>query len=655
MQKRKQFSDIKTNLEKNNFNSNTSQKNNANNNPNKALINFNAIINNLKISLENFDSSIKELKSNMDKDKEENVKKIQELEKAFNTKINNLNNNILGSQEQKSKNEMNISPQLLNKIISKINNLEQYSKNLEFDFNTKLSDYENKNQTIFKKIIQKINDKTPEKNNSSRKSKKNNDSPITSDIENIIDEKMKILDEKIQILNSKVINLEIKSQKNIHERSMAENSLIKDTSFNDIIISDMIDKKIKNFENNFNNKFIKLANQIGNIDANEIDLEVQNIDKNDNINNNLDENNAKELDTKIIDEISNKFKNINNEIENKIKANIENEINNIKNDLINNNMNKENVKPKDNSIDINNKILSLKSELSKMLEARNIHFENKIKNLESKTNNLLIENNSYLEKINSLETKLKSIDNKIRIMNNKFENINNDSNMNNSCASPSSKNLLNENSDKKNYNENLSINLLPSDKSLNLDTNILNQEDLKEDFFLFSKIKETFPYNMNIVYKLIYSATKHGDKAKDFHLKCDYIGPNLILIKTKNDFIFGGVTSKSWKHLLKDIKKEEPEYGTEIKDEKAFGFSINLKKIYQNGKPNEPAIFCNNNYGPVFKNIYFKILDECLKNGGICGKIEESNFIGQDNDYEFNGGEEKFEIEELEIFQIGFK
>ena len=111
----------------------------------------------------------------------------------------------------------------------------------------------------------------------------------------------------------------------------------------------------------------------------------------------------------------------------------------------------------------------------------------------------------------------------------------------------------------------------------------------------------------------------------------------------------------SIKYYLKDIKKEEPEYGTEIKDEKAFGFSVNLKKIYQNGKPNESAIFCNNNYGPVFKNIYFKIFDECLKNGGICGKIEESNFIGQENDYEFNGGEEIFVIEELEIFQIGFK
>ena len=74
-----------------------------------------------------------------------------------------------------------------------------------------------------------------------------------------------------------------------------------------------------------------------------------------------------------------------------------------------------------------------------------------------------------------------------------------------------------------------------------------------------------------------------------------------------------------------------------------------------NGNPNESAIFCNNNYGPVFNNIYFKIFDECLKNGGICGKISESNFIGMEKDYEFNGEEEQFEVEDIEIFQIGFK
>ena len=79
------------------------------------------------------------------------------------------------------------------------------------------------------------------------------------------------------------------------------------------------------------------------------------------------------------------------------------------------------------------------------------------------------------------------------------------------------------------------------------------------------------------------------------------------------------------------------------------------KKIYKNGKPDEPAIYCNNNFGPVFEKNCFKIYNEFLKNGGICGKIEESNFVGQEKDYELNGGEEKFEIKEMEIFQITFK
>ena len=39
----------------------------------------------------------------------------------------------------------------------------------------------------------------------------------------------------------------------------------------------------------------------------------------------------------------------------------------------------------------------------------------------------------------------------------------------------------------------------------------------------------------------------------------------------------------------------------------------------------------------------------------LCGKKEESNFVEQEKDYEINGGKEKFDIKELEVFQIGFK
>ena len=41
-----------------------------------------------------------------------------------------------------------------------------------------------------------------------------------------------------------------------------------------------------------------------------------------------------------------------------------------------------------------------------------------------------------------------------------------------------------------------------------------------------------------------------------------------------------------------------------------------------------------------------------LSNGGYCGKIENSCFEGQSKDYEISGEEERFNITELEVFEI---
>ena len=95
-------------------------------------------------------------------------------------------------------------------------------------------------------------------------------------------------------------------------------------------------------------------------------------------------------------------------------------------------------------------------------------------------------------------------------------------------------------------------------------------------------MKEIYAYNRYIKLNLIYRASRDGDNAKDFHFKCDFIGPNLTVIKTKKEYIFGGFTIKTWKHLFKDINSEDPECGTELKDEQAFGFSVNKNKIYEN-------------------------------------------------------------------------
>ena len=631
MEPNKQFSNFRTNLDIN-FNNYNYQKNNVNNNSNKSVFNVNAIITNLKKSLENFDSSIKELKLNIDKDKEEKDRKIKELEETFNSKINLIKNsqeydnqrNQVSYRNKKS-NEFYISPENFNELVLRINNLEQKSEKLELNMKNELYNLNNKNNVF-----------------SSRTYKKDTDSPLCKNIENlvnqkveeVIDRKMKILDEKLQILNNKVINLEVKSQNKINEKNDY-------SKFNETFVS----KKFKAINNKINDRIFRLMNKLGIEDYE--DVFSNNSEENNDDDENYGEiddnyNNINELELKLMDEIKNKMKMIYEDINNRIRDNLEKKFNDIKNDisiLMN--------KLDDN---INNKISLMKAELVKMVETKNNYFDDKIKNIGNKTNKSLTNNQTCLDKISLLESKIKTIDNKFRVVDNKFENILNDSYITN--YSPNIRNRLIENSDGKNININLSFNV---DKTLDLDSNILAKEYMKEDFFVFSKIKETFPYNMTIIYKLVYRASKDGDTSYNFHNKCDYIGPNMVLIKTKKNFIFGGVTSKSWKHLLKDIKKDEPEYGTEIKDEKAFGFSVNLKKIYINGKPDEFAIFCNNQYGPVFKNNFFAIFNKCLKNGGICGKIEESNFIGQEKDYEFNGEEEKFEIEDIEVFQIGFK
>ena len=47
-------------------------------------------------------------------------------------------------------------------------------------------------------------------------------------------------------------------------------------------------------------------------------------------------------------------------------------------------------------------------------------------------------------------------------------------------------------------------------------------------------------------WKLLYRASEHGYIAKTFHECCDDKGPTLIVIKSREGWIFGGYTTKSW-------------------------------------------------------------------------------------------------------------
>ena len=47
-------------------------------------------------------------------------------------------------------------------------------------------------------------------------------------------------------------------------------------------------------------------------------------------------------------------------------------------------------------------------------------------------------------------------------------------------------------------------------------------------------------------WKLLYRASEHGYIAKTFHEYCDDKGPTLTVIRSREGWIFGGYTTKSW-------------------------------------------------------------------------------------------------------------
>ena len=151
--------------------------------------------------------------------------------------------------------------------------------------------------------------------------------------------------------------------------------------------------------------------------------------------------------------------------------------------------------------------------------------------------------------------------------------------------------------------------------------------------------------NLRVLYKLIYRASEHGGDAEIFHERCDEFEGTLVIIKTKDDNMFGGYTKLSW----------DEEDGKEKRDENAFVFSINLEKLYfyfYNEK--KCNIFCDKNKGPCFVGM-FAVPEQILKGKGFVDTFGIQCYEGENDKYEINGGKNEFFIEEMEVFQVIIK
>jgi len=144
--------------------------------------------------------------------------------------------------------------------------------------------------------------------------------------------------------------------------------------------------------------------------------------------------------------------------------------------------------------------------------------------------------------------------------------------------------------------------------------------------------------NKNIHYSLLYYARAEGDKASTFHKKCDKARKSLVLIMDSFGNRFGGFTMRDW--AGKAIQK---------KDEKAFIFSVDKNKIY-GVLPDQVAIGCYPNFGPIFFGCQIRVYDNFFTKGGST-YLKGLNYATEE-DYELTNGNQAYGIKELEVYEV---
>ena len=583
---------------------------------------------------------------------------IEKIKNDFNSKINEINQKISNlkndfnnnSNNNRGNDSLNVNAKtFLDKINNLENKLKQNDDNIKNNnnsindklkiFETKIKNIDNKSADNDKKILfEKINNlenKSKSMDNFINNFKKNNKVSTPSNDKGLYD--------KIYNLE-KLIN-DIKDKKNKNDFEMKKN--IDETANNDLItkVNNLINWS-KTFENDFQNmetemknndnyldnvekRIVKLENKLAHInmlkkpvdgkidkESNEIFQKVitNNItneeDDNDNYNLNTNKSAAiKKIKKTKINQYQKSNSNDNNENDKKIE---------------NNTKNYRMIKV------IDDNQVRTKKYASQTYTRGNNTSSHSMNKLNLKQNNNLDRSEDYDPET---RPRSRSKEHKRRQQNYRQENDNY------SEIHPPKKRAYKSKNSYNNKIENIN------------QSNIIQYDDI---IFLENRIKKIYP-KLNINFNLVYRATEDGDRAIDFHNKCDKIGPNITLVRTKSGYVFGGFTVKNWEHLKRDINKNKPNLGSASRDAKAFGFCVNYQKIYNNERPDEFAIWCNRNFGPTFKNNFFQIFDNFFKRGGYCSVKNNSHFGGQDHDYEISGGEPKFGVEELEVFEILFQ
>ena len=159
-------------------------------------------------------------------------------------------------------------------------------------------------------------------------------------------------------------------------------------------------------------------------------------------------------------------------------------------------------------------------------------------------------------------------------------------------------------------------------------------KDINELNFVIIHLKSTdLIYNKKVLYfNLLFRATEVGEAKFDQTLGAIFNNKlfDFVLIKTKKNKIFG--------------YKYNPYM---------FRFSLDLKKIYVfDNKFEVHEAFINGEEVSLQCHYFISIFKKVFTLGGICRKGMKQHYTNVEYDFEFNDGEQRFMIDEMEVFKI---
>jgi hypothetical protein len=146
--------------------------------------------------------------------------------------------------------------------------------------------------------------------------------------------------------------------------------------------------------------------------------------------------------------------------------------------------------------------------------------------------------------------------------------------------------------------------------------------------------------------RLLYRGTRDGFESMSFHQKADNNPNTLTMVQTTSGFVFGGFTTQVWNHC-KDWKTDSHSFLFSLKNKLNKPIKFNVQKP-------EYAIYCDNGLGPSFGGgSDFRIISNSNTSASSYSKFPYSfTANGITDDQYFLAGSYKFQVKELEVYQI---